>query len=79
VKFYERAEVRDVLAYCKALANPADDLSSSASSMSAARDRQGDHRPGGTVGGGARDSMMEALRESGAGWVGRGRTLPRVP
>ena len=27
VKFYERAEVRDVLAYCKALANPADDLS----------------------------------------------------
>jgi DNA helicase-2/ATP-dependent DNA helicase PcrA len=27
VKFYERAEVRDVLAYCKVLANPADDLS----------------------------------------------------
>jgi DNA helicase-2/ATP-dependent DNA helicase PcrA len=27
VRFYERAEVRDVLAYCKALANPADDLS----------------------------------------------------
>jgi len=27
VKFYERAEVRDVLAYCKAIANPADDLS----------------------------------------------------
>jgi DNA helicase-2/ATP-dependent DNA helicase PcrA len=27
VKFYERAEVRDVLAYCKALSNPADDLS----------------------------------------------------
>jgi len=26
VKFYERAEVRDVLAYCKALANPADDV-----------------------------------------------------
>ena len=25
VRFYERAEVRDVLAYCKALANPADD------------------------------------------------------
>jgi DNA helicase-2/ATP-dependent DNA helicase PcrA len=27
VKFYERAEVRDVLAYCKVLANPSDDLS----------------------------------------------------
>ncbi|HET6350234.1 MAG TPA: UvrD-helicase domain-containing protein [Candidatus Krumholzibacteria bacterium] len=27
VKFYERAEVRDVLAYCKAVANPADDIS----------------------------------------------------
>ncbi|HEX6790693.1 MAG TPA: UvrD-helicase domain-containing protein [Candidatus Krumholzibacteria bacterium] len=27
VKFYERAEVRDVLAYCKVLANPADDIS----------------------------------------------------
>jgi DNA helicase-2/ATP-dependent DNA helicase PcrA len=27
VRFYERTEVRDVLAYCKALANPADDLS----------------------------------------------------
>lgn len=27
VRFYERAEVRDVLAYCKALANPADDVS----------------------------------------------------
>jgi DNA helicase-2/ATP-dependent DNA helicase PcrA len=27
VKFYERAEVRDVLAYCKVLANPADDQS----------------------------------------------------
>jgi DNA helicase-2/ATP-dependent DNA helicase PcrA len=27
VRFYERAEVRDVLAYCKALVNPADDLS----------------------------------------------------
>jgi DNA helicase-2/ATP-dependent DNA helicase PcrA len=27
VRFYERAEVRDVLAYCKAIANPADSVS----------------------------------------------------
>jgi len=27
VKFYERAEVRDILAYCKLLANPADNVS----------------------------------------------------
>ncbi|HEX5133680.1 MAG TPA: UvrD-helicase domain-containing protein [Candidatus Krumholzibacteria bacterium] len=27
VRFYERAEVRDVMAYCKALANPADSIS----------------------------------------------------
>jgi len=27
VRFYERAEVRDILAYCKVLVNPADDMS----------------------------------------------------
>ncbi|HET6463591.1 MAG TPA: 3'-5' exonuclease, partial [Candidatus Krumholzibacteria bacterium] len=68
VKFYERAEVRDVLAYCKALANPADDLSVKRiinvprrgigkSTIDQVETWAVEH---GT-------SMMEALRQSGAG------------
>jgi len=68
VKFYERAEVRDVLAYCKALANPADDLSVKRiinvprrgigkSTIDQVEQWAVEH---GT-------SMMEALRASGAG------------
>jgi DNA helicase-2/ATP-dependent DNA helicase PcrA len=68
VKFYERAEVRDVLAYCKALANPADDLSVKRiintprrgigkSTIDQVEQWAVEH---GT-------SMMDALRESGAG------------
>ena len=68
VKFYERAEVRDVLAYCKALANPADDVSL----------KRIINVPRRGIGKSTIDqvetwavehgiSMMEALRQSGAG------------
>jgi len=68
VKFYERAEVRDVLAYCKALANPADDISM----------KRIINVPRRGIGRSTIDqvetwavergiSMMEALRQSGAG------------
>ena len=68
VKFYERAEVRDVLAYCKLLANPADDLSLKRI-INVPRRGIGkatvDQLESFAVERGV--SMMEALRASGAG------------
>lgn len=68
VKFYERAEVRDVLAYCKALANPADDMSVKRI-INVPRRGIGkstvDQVESWAVEHGV--SMMDALRDSGAG------------
>jgi len=68
VKFYERTEVRDVLAYCKVIANPADDVSLKRI-INVPRRGIGkatvDQVESWAVEHGV--SMMQALRESGAG------------